>query len=222
MRLLSLFKKNNNRSTYTSLTTPKNQWEQRIENLQEVYGSDARKIIFNKNFNLLFFKKFESALYLRDLDSTASYQIEFSKRNPVSFPGPFYTLEIENSKTGQTEAPNNILCDGEGHECVFMQPRSTKELSNVLSAALHDPFGSYAINGNEHWNLVHIRSWWKNRNKLIDTLRSIDFERNNNGQNLRYIDYLNGDAKLDLQRYAYFLDKGCYPTEDITDLPIID
>ena len=36
MRLLSFFKKNKKRSADRSLVTCKNQWEQRIENLQEV------------------------------------------------------------------------------------------------------------------------------------------------------------------------------------------
>jgi hypothetical protein len=221
MRLLDLFKKKNTPSA-NSYISYRNQWSQRIENLEEVYGTDAKTLIYNKNFNLGFFQKFESALYLRDLDTTASYEEDFTKRNPLNFPGPFYTLETDNCGTGQPEAPENILCDNEGREHIFMQPRTTKELSNILTASLIDPFGSYAINGNEHWNLKLIKDWWRNKHRLIDTLLSSDFEENNKGQNFVYIEYLKGPAKLDLQRYAYFLETGKYPSDQISNLPEID
>ncbi|MCX6181201.1 MAG: hypothetical protein NT150_04655 [Bacteroidetes bacterium] len=221
MGLLDLFKKKNTPSD-RKYSSYRNQWSQRIENLEEVYGTDARPIIYATTFNLGFFKRFEAALYLRELDTTATYQNDFSKKNSLNFPGPFYTLETDNCGTGQPEAPENILCDHEGREHIFMQPQTTKELCNILTASLLDPFHSYAVNGNEHWNLQLIKEWWRNKHKLIDTLLSKEFEENNSGQNFKYIEYLNGQAKEDLQRYAYFLENGKYPVGEGFVLPEID
>ncbi|MFM7022431.1 MAG: hypothetical protein ACKOXB_05595 [Flavobacteriales bacterium] len=220
MKLSDLFKKKS-ASSGNGYLTYRNQWNQRIENLEEVYGTDAKTLIYSTNFTLGFFKRFEAALYLRELDTTATYQNDFSKRSSLNFPGPFYTIETDHSGMGQPEAPENILCDQDGREYIFIQPRTTRELCNILTASLLDPYSSYAINGNEHWNLQLIREWWRNKNRLIATLLSKDFEEHNNGQNFKYIEYLNGQAKEDLQRYAYFLEKGKYPMGAV-ELPELD
>jgi hypothetical protein len=41
----------------------------------------------------------------------------------------------------------------------------------------------------------------------------------NQGQAQHYIDYLNGEAEMDLRRYCYFLENGIYPLNEQAILP---
>jgi len=104
-----------------------------------------------------------------------------------------------------------------------VQPRSLDELLGVITAANIDPFGSYSFDGNDHWNLDLIREWWKHKDDLINKLTSSEFtETNNHHQNIKYIEYLQNGAKLDLMKYAFFLEKQYYPDGNELRLPEIE
>ena len=197
-------------------------WNARIIELESQFGEDAKKWIYSKAFNIDFVRKFES-IYLKDpLIFSTEFIDNFNERNVFNFPGPFYTVETDNCGVGQIEAPENILYDHETREHIFIQPRTIRELANVISAAYLDTFKNYGFNGNEKWTTDLIKEWWSNRYKLIEALKSKAIVQRNGGQNYAYIEYLNGGAKIDLQRYAYFLKNGLYPNDDETNLPEID
>ena len=92
---------------------------------------------------------------------------DFSEIHWLNTPGPVYTTYTDNCGTGQVEAMNNVGGDEDYHEVVFKQPSNRKELIEVLSAALVDPFGAYYFGGNESWTKELIQEWWSKSDKRI-------------------------------------------------------
>ncbi|MFD7227906.1 ferredoxin [Streptomyces sp. NPDC059881] len=91
-------------------------------------------------------------------------------QNWRNVPGPFYGALTDNCWTGRLIAPAHILYDDEDHsrEFVFRQPRTEAEVRRVLRAAVTDPYGGYAFDGDAHWTTETVRTWWGDRGRLLE------------------------------------------------------
>ncbi|WP_207532446.1 hypothetical protein [Desertivirga arenae] len=195
-------------------------WNARKNSVKDQFGSQIEKILYSGRFDKSVLHAIEKVYFRQEL---LEQSIVFKERDPLNFPGPFYTSFTDNCGTGQQEAPDNIVYDHDGREHIFVQPRNLDEMLGVISAAYVDPFSSYGFDGNDHWNLNLIREWWRQKDVLISLLSSTAFnETNNSLQNLKYIEYLTVGAKHDLMKYAFFLEKNYYPGEDERQLPEIE
>lgn len=196
-------------------------WEERIQDVEEKLGIDAVSLIYThdlkKNLRAI------ESIYFKDLVDV-SFSSGFHDKSRFNFPGPFYTGYTDNCGIGQLEAPATILYDENGHEHIFRQPHTTQQLIQLLVAAHIDPFEAYAMDGNDHWTLDLIKEWWNNKSALIAELSTENMIRNQNKKQAQdYIDYLNGEALLDLRKYAFFLLHKKYPfIEELNELPEIN
>lgn len=143
----------------------------------------------------------------------------WQEKHPFNFPGPFYAGYSDSCGTGVCEAPRNVMNDANCREYVFRQPEDFTALLYILDAAAVEVFDSYSSNGNDYWTYELCREWWSNRAQLIVALRDEELVKMNDGQAQAYINYLNGEAELDLRRYCYFLLNGTYPIDENTVLP---
>jgi hypothetical protein len=141
------------------------------------------------------------------------------KKHPFNFPGPFYVGESDTCDTGPTWAPANVARDQHACEYIFKQPTSYYELLCVLNAAAIEVFDSYSSNGNDCWTVEACKSWWQNRAWLMRELAKKEVVKRNQGQAQHYLEYLNGEAEVDLRRYCYFLEHGNYPLHEQAMLP---
>lgn len=182
-------------------------WSKRLQLVQEKYGLSALDYMYSSKLNEEFIRTFND-LYFQSTDDY--FLSDFDNRDPLNFPGPFYTTVTDNCGTGQPEAPRNILFDEEGREHIFKQPTSTEEFTQTITAAAIDPFGSYGWDGNNFWTNELVREWWSKKSEIIERLKTTEFEETNEGQNGEYINYLNSNAELDLQRYLHYLETGKY------------
>ncbi|WP_194904348.1 hypothetical protein [Catenulispora rubra] len=142
----------------------------------------------------------------------------------LNVPGPFYTGVTDNCWTGRLHAPHNVIYGGKYFsEYVFRQPRDTDEVAGLVLAAQEDPFAGYASNGDEHWSPDAVRSWWQNRDRVVDSLfaslNRLDTEDDNESgdaaQGLRqFLSYLETGLEADLRAYIFRLETGRYPTPD--------
>ncbi|MDO7851661.1 hypothetical protein [Hymenobacter convexus] len=182
---------------------------------------------------------FNAFLYRADFDSFLRKEvlpfrepdnkfIEFLDKNhwqekhPFNFPGPFYAGYSDTCGTGIGEAPYNVMNDSHCYEYVFRQPKDFTELLQMLDAAAVEVFDSYSSNGNDYWTYEACKEWWSTREQIIAALRDEELVQMNDGQAQAYINYLNGDAEADLQRYCYFLLNGTYPMSVAAILPSLD
>jgi hypothetical protein len=89
----------------------------------------------------------------------------------------------------------------------------------VIDAAAVEVFDSYSCNGNTHWTIDLCKQWWKEKSFLIEQLNLPEIKKVNGGREELYINYLRSEAELDLKRYCYLLDNGCFPIHENTTLP---
>lgn len=143
----------------------------------------------------------------------------WSKKHLFNFPGPLYTGESDTCGTGIAQAPANVANDAYCCEYIFKQPTSYYELLCVINAAAVEVFDSYSSNGNDYWTYDSCKQWWRNRAELLRDLTRKEVIDMNDGQTKYYVDYLNGEAEMDLRRYCYFLEMGAYPPSTQTILP---
>ena len=167
------------------------------------------------------FLRKEVLLFREPISQYVSFLNEdhWAEKHPFNFPGPFYSGASETCGTGVCQAPDNVLNDADCCEFVFKQPTNYYELLCVLDAAAVEVFDSYSSNGNHHWTYELCREWWGNKAQLLEYLTNEEVVKMNNGQAQLYIDYLNGAAETDLQRYCYFLEYGSFPQQNNIILP---
>lgn len=145
-------------------------------------------------------------------------------------PGPFYGAQTDNCWAGRPIAPDHIVYeDGYGGELVFRQPQNAWQTQLVLSAAWTDPFLSYACDGDDHWNLELIRTWWADRARLrtwidaVDSKWSIsqDAQTRDAAKGLRdFRSYLDNGLETYLREYGFWLEnrRPARPEETLPDL----
>lgn len=192
----------------------------------------------DKHFHIemVFGKNFKSFLFKDDIDKIIKLEVlsllefpeknrdfldydHWEKKHPFNFPGPFYTGESDTCGTGEAEAPLNVLYDAYCCEYIFKQPENYTELLCVIDAAAVEVFDSYSCDGNAHWTIDLCKEWWKAKSYLIEQLNHPEVKKTNGGRELLYINYLNGEAAIDLRRYCYFLDTNCFPLDENITLP---
>lgn len=190
-------------------------------------AADALLEKFEMDFNTIFYQPGLEAFIQEQLipllyPKWGGYNFfgdHWESKNPLNFPGPFYTVETDTCCTGPCEAPHNVLCDFSSNEFIFRQPANFTELLQVLSAAVIEVYCGYACNGNRYWTLQRCRDWWKTRPQIIAELSAPPMIKAAGAPILAYVDYLRGDAETDLRRYCYFLENGSYPSKDGLQLP---
>lgn len=141
------------------------------------------------------------------------------QKNPLNFPGPFYTGETDTCGTGNPEAPFNVLFDTNSCEYVFRQPANFTELLCIMDAAAVEVFDSYSCNGNQHWTYEACKEWWEQKPDWIRQLQHPEMQKSNAGSQQLYIDYLETTAETDLRKYCFFLEHRYYPTDENIKLP---
>lgn len=186
--------------------------------LSEHYGNFTN-FICRQNFNeflredVLPFREPESK-YLEFLNTD-----HWKEKHPYNFPGPFYVGQSDSCGTGIGEAPNNVMNDFHACDYIFRQPTNYYDLLCVLDAAAVEVFSSYSSNGNECWTYEGCKKWWNDREYLLNDLTNDEVVKMNNGRAHLYIDYLKGEAEMDLRRYCYFLENGKLPMDKSLTLP---
>jgi len=149
----------------------------------------------------------------------------WQEKNWLNVPGPIYTGITDTCHIGRLEAPQNILYDENGQEFIFRQPRNEKELSEVVRAALNDPFDGYACNGNDYWTPELIRDWWSRKADLVNWIGQQlknpefqtreDFVEQNQFRALQdFQNFVEAGLHDYLRAYVFFLEQGRTPRED--------
>lgn len=186
------------------------------------YGNDFNTFFYRQGIANILCPEILHVLYPSETNNdNCLNQDHWYEKNPLNFPGPFYTGQTDTCCTGMAEALDNVMIDEDCCEYISRQPKNYAELVHVMSAAAVEIFDGYSCNGNKYWTYDACRKWWSTKPDIIRRLNSKEIEENNFGTTKRYIDYLNTDAKLDLRRYCYFLLHNYYPEEDNLDLPIL-
>jgi hypothetical protein len=188
------------------------------QQFEQHYG-DFTHFLYRADFDLFLRKQ-----VLLFWEPTTEYQDFLNKnhwpdKHPFNFPGPFYTGESDSCGTGIVRAPVNAANDAHNCEYIFKQPSNYYDFLCVLNAAAIEVFDSYSSNGNDYWTVEACKSWWQNRAWLMQNLTTKEVIARNEGQAQRYLDYLNGEAEMDLRRYCYFLEHGFYPLNEQAVLP---
>src|SRR5262249_22764575 len=127
--------------------------------------------------------------------------------------GPIYCGDCDNSGTGPPQAPNNVQVDVQGFQVIFRQPANFYELRQVLQAAYHDPFTSYAMDGDARWSYPALHAWWREKRPAIEQeierirqLLVIDHPEAAIGVE-RWLDYYRDGLREYLRAYAFFLEE---------------
>ena len=135
-------------------------------------------------------------------------------KEELNFPGPFYTGESDTCGTGIIESPNNVIFNEDCMEFVMIQPRNKMELLQFWNAGAVEVFGSYYCDGNKHWTLEKVKSWWANKNDILEHLENEELIKMNCNQEKRYRYYIENFAEMDLRKYGFFLENGFYPSNE--------
>ena len=107
------------------------------------------------------------------LPALHEYRGQWAERNWRNVPGPIYAAATDTCWASHMWAPHHITYENEtGQEFLFRQPRSQLELLGVLCGAAADPFGAWAVDGDEHWTPELVRIWWRDRSRLAEWMRT--------------------------------------------------
>lgn len=99
----------------------------------------------------------------------------WEERNWLNVPGPFYGAETDTCVAGIPAASGHVLCDEDGMEFVWRQPRDLDEVRAILDAAYQDPFDGYGWDGDEHWTPDLVLDWWDDRGRIEEWLAEANF-----------------------------------------------
>ncbi|MBB2948985.1 hypothetical protein FB565_008771 [Actinoplanes lutulentus] len=140
---------------------------------------------------------------------------QWEDRDWRNVPGPFDAARTDSCWVGRMIAPRHVLYEDDfGSEVVYRQPKDPSEVHLVLTAAWNDPFGAYAVDGDEHWTIELVKDWWADRGRLaawIDGLQrqwssSDRADERENSEGLReFAQYLENGLEGDLRAYAFWL-----------------
>jgi hypothetical protein len=163
-----------------------------------------------------------AALAAWDEGETANHLLAtWSDKTWMNTPGPLYCGNGDNCGTGPLQAPNNVQVDPQGFEVIFRQPVNHFELRQVLQAAWADPMSGYGCDGDAHWSLQCIRTWWAEERLEVEATLAREREAQlalGSAKNYayfagldRWLEYVRHDVHPYLQRYAFFLEEGYVP-----------
>jgi len=183
------------------------------------YGNDFNAFFYQAQIARILKTEIIAMLYQDKKIHAFLEDDHWHEKNPLNFPGPFYTGKTDTLGTGYAEAPFNVLFDADACEYVFRQPRNFADLICVMDAAAMDVFGGYSCNGNQHWTYEKCKEWWRQKPEWIRQLQHPEMQKANAGKEQLYIEYLETTAETDLRKYCYFLEHQHYPTDENTKLP---
>ncbi|MFI0899393.1 ferredoxin [Streptomyces sp. NPDC020983] len=163
-------------------------------------------------------------------DARDSFRGQWSERQWLNVPGPFYGAETDNCGTGRIHAPGLVLYEADYFtEYVYRQPRNPEELRQLVDAAQQEVFGGYGCDGDSHWTPASVREWWRERRRVVEYLadRRADWEADDAkaGQGvaaaaLEYTAYIEGGLASHLRVYLFWLEERRSPAA--TDrLPVL-
>ena len=146
-----------------------------------------------------------------------TFQGKWNERDWRCVPGAFYTAGTDTCEMGVWSAPENILQDRASQEYVFRQPQMPGHLSQMVEAAIMDPYQAYAIDGNAHWTVDAVEAFWRERYAVIfdmeETLAWSTPQASPFHSHLRTIlararDYFRETLEQDLAEYSEQLKRG--------------
>lgn len=165
--------------------------------------------------------------------SSEIFQGKWAERNWRNVPGPIYGAMTDNCWVGRLSAPRHVLYgddDNYEQEFLYRQPKSLRELLQVLDGAQQDPWAGWACDGDQHWTVDSVRAWWRDRARLKEWIDRMIREWSAADANeqehevltgLRdYAAYVDANLELDLRRYCYWLDEHRAPPTN-TPLPTL-
>ncbi|MFJ9340933.1 ferredoxin [Streptomyces sp. NPDC101733] len=145
----------------------------------------------------------------------------WADRDPRSVPGPFYASGSDTCWTGRVCAPAHVLYDdGSGQEFVYRQPRTPREVYDLVRAAECEIFGAYGGDGDAHWTPELVRDWWRERGAVREWAVRLDRtwsvsprseEREAAGGARAYVAHIDGDLADHLRGYLFRLREGRGP-----------
>lgn len=110
----------------------------------------------------------------RRISAAEIFTGSWAARDWRNVPGPYYTAETDTCGGGRAFAPSLVLVTEHWNEFVYRQPTDSAQLLQLLDAAYDDPFGGYGSDGNSHWTPELVRSWWADRNRLLDWIAAAE------------------------------------------------
>ncbi|WP_031518346.1 hypothetical protein [Streptomyces sp. NRRL F-5123] len=163
-------------------------------------------------------------------DARDAFRGQWSERQWLNVPGPFYGAETDNCGTGRIHAPGLVLYEADYFtEYVYRQPRTPGELRQLVDAAQDEVFGGYGCDGDSHWTPTGVREWWRERRRVSEYLaaRRADWEADDAkfGQGvaaaaLEYAACIEGELASHLRVYLFWLEERRSPAT--TDrLPVL-
>ncbi|MFI5533014.1 ferredoxin [Kitasatospora sp. NPDC051853] len=148
-------------------------------------------------------------------DARAFFQGAWADRHWLNVPGPFYGATTDTCGTGRIHAPDLVLYEADCFtEYVYRQPRTPRELQDLVDAAGAEVFSSYACDGDTHWTPAAVREWWRDRGRVKEYLSAhrTDWEADDAkaGQGVAaaaeaYAAYLDGELADHLRVYLFRL-----------------
>lgn len=147
----------------------------------------------------------------------------WDERNWLNVPGPFYTAGTDTCWVGREVAQHHILYDDSHQEFVYRQPRTPREVRDVLSAAHSDPLSAYAWDGDQHWTVASVREWWRNRGRVhewIDRQSAVRAASSRADERevatglADFRTYLDGELAQHLRGYLFWLSEHRVPPEN--------
>lgn len=157
----------------------------------------------------------------------------WEERNWRNVPGPVYGAMTDNCWVGRLSAPRHVLCGDDldfDQEFLYRQPKTLRELLEVLDGAQQDPFAGWACDGDEHWTADLVRDWWHDRARVQDWIVRKAAEWSQGGVTNQEDDavvglrdfatYIDGELELDLRKYCFWLDNRLPPRVD-DSLPLL-
>ncbi len=147
---------------------------------------------------------------------------KWEERNWRNVPGPIYGAMTDNCRVGRASAPRHVLYgddDNYEQEFLYRQPRSLRELLEVLDGAWQDPWGGWACDGDEHWTYAAVREWWRERTRVEEWIQCKIVEWGDRRADhidavvgLRdYAEYLGCDVESHLRAYSFWLEERRVP-----------
>ena len=152
-------------------------------------------------------------------DLTKHFPAKFPEKNPLNIPGPIYGADTDTCLTGPAVASANVLVDRNGQEFVFKQASHPDEFRDLVGAAMCECFAGYGADGDAHWRLSTIRSWWRTRGDMLNEGIGVQWCQPEAVEAWKRA--LQGDAIGYLRVYAFFVEHGRPPVDGET-LPELD
>ncbi|GCD94726.1 ferredoxin [Embleya hyalina] len=136
-------------------------------------------------------------------------------RSWLSVPGPFFIGAGDVGPGGRVAAAHLLADDGR-RAFVHRQPRTPREVCDLLGVAAAGPVGGCGWDGDEHWTPAAVRAWWADRDRVrawIDARLADPDPAHHDPATLRaFAAHLDHGLEDYLRGYLFWLITGRQPT----------